>query len=93
MLQNRIMSGFQSRISGGSSGFLVRGDSGFNSGSYLIDERSDSDFAPIMLQSAAAMMPMSMSRTVTPAAIPVHIEVRKTFPETWLFESFDFDSR
>lgn len=27
------------------------------------------------------------------ASRPKKIEIRKTFPETWLFESFDFDSR
>lgn len=61
-----------------SSGLIV-------GGSALIDERYEEvAFDQVMLHSASAM---------TPAAKPVQIEVRKEFPETWLFESFDFNSR
>lgn len=52
--------------------------------SYAVHAEADFESYSLMDYSASAM---------TPVANPVQIEVRKEFPETWLFESFDFNSR
>lgn len=52
--------------------------------SALMIDDAEFDEVPVMLYSAS---------DITPSARPKQIEIRKTFPETWLFESFDFNSR
>ena len=50
-------------------------------------------YAPVQAfpQSGTAFT-IARPRPIEPNVTPKEIEIRKTFPETWLFDSFDFDS-
>lgn len=42
---------------------------------------------------SVAEEPVYMSAKSGPPGPQKPIEIRKTFPETWMFDSFDFDAR